>query len=228
MMFPRICAASAVALCLVGSGQAMAQSPEIAGPATVESFVRGAQGEPFSVEAILQGCGEQDGFSGCILYAEGWRWVAADGAGSNQAAMQVLAGLPVNTPVHMEGDLVFYGDVTAEVVISRIAAVEGGDPHARLRAAMQGDWVSAEDPLSTLQVRGSEETWVYDGEVGEQFIVTFAETCDDSAAPGTFLTKRLLQSADPMVLCYAVESLTPDRMVLMYLPRGNLLDYVRP
>ena len=54
------------------------------------------------------------------------------------------------------------------------------------------------------------------------------ETCDDSAAPGTFLTKRLLQSADPMVLCYAVESLTPDRMVLMYLPRGNLLDYVRP
>lgn len=227
----RFCAASVLLLLSFvprGDSQAAAQTPEIAGPATEESFVRGEQGEPFAVTAVLQGCGEQDGFSGCIFYAEGWRWAAAAGAGSNSAAMDILAALPVNTPFHVEGDLVFYGDVTAEVVISRIAPVDEPDRFAGLRSAMQGTWISTEDPLSTLQITGSEETWLYEGQVTDIFIVNFADSCDDSAAPGTFITKRVMQSADPMLLCYAVESITEDRMEIMYLPRGNLLEYVRP
>ena len=216
-------------LALVAGLSPLAATAQIAGPATVESFVRGQQGEPFTITATLQSCGDEDGFNGCIFYADGWRYAAAQGAGSNQAALDLLATLPVNTRFSVEGDLVSYGDVTAEVLISRIAPAEAPDPYADMRAAMQGDWVSTEDKSSTLSVTGSEETWLYDGAPSDLFIVNFTDFCDDAAAPGgPLLTKREMQSADGMVLCYGIDSITPDRMSLIYLPRGNILEYVRP
>jgi hypothetical protein len=194
--------------------------------ASVASFAPGSHGEPFAVQGVMQGCAEPE-LDGCMFYAEGVRWAVTRGAGGNEAAITAMAALPVNAPVFVSGDMVSMGDITVDAMISKL---EPGTPdaYAALRDAMQGDWVSAEDPQSMLSVVGSEETEIYGGETLITSVVSFADACPGGEPIGTVMYKQEM-GGDPMDLpCFAVLDITPDRMELSYVGRGNTLLYLRP
>ena len=195
--------------------------------ATSASFAPGSHGEPFTVNALMQGCGASEELDGCTFYAEGVRWVVSRGAGSNEAALDAMAALPVNAPVLVTGDSLNFGDITVEAMVSKVEP-DQPDPYAALRDAMQGEWVSTEDRDARLSVTGSEQQEIYAGEVMAVSVVTFADACPGGEKIGAvFFTQQM--GGDPEDLpCYAVVDLTPDRMELSYVGRGNTLSYIRP
>ncbi len=205
--------------------------PEDAGAdleaAATASFAPGSHGEPFTVNALMQGCGASEELDGCTFYAEGVRWVVSRGAGSNAAALDAMAALPVNAPVIVTGDSLNFGDITVEAMVSKVEP-DQPDPYATLRDAMQGEWVSTEDPDARLSVTGSEQQEIYAGEVTAVSVVTFADACPGGEKIGpVFFTQQMGGDLEDLP-CYAVVGLTPDRMELSYVGRGNTLRYVRP
>lgn len=193
--------------------------------AAMPSFERGVLGEPFLVDAILQGCGPTEGRDACTFYAEGARWIATTSGQSNPAAMQAMAALPVGAALRVSGDLLSFGDITAEAAIASLEQIE--DPYAAQRAAMQGNWVSADDPQSQVQIAGSEWTDIYGDELLAVAILTLSDSCGE--AQGGVLLSQQRMGYDPADMqCYEVLSVDGDRMELSYLGRGNTLVYVRP
>ena len=192
--------------------------------AAVAAFPPGTHGEPFTVPGLMQGCDET---AGCTFYAEGWRWTAAPGGASNLDALAAMAELPVNAPVIVTGDMVSMGDITVEAAVSK---VEPGEPdaYAGLRDAMQGDWVSTDDALAGLRVEGSEQTELYDGEVMGVSVMTFADACPEGEPIGPVIVTQMMGGDPAESFCYAVVEVTPGRMDLSYVGRGNTLVYVRP
>ena len=194
--------------------------------AAVASFAPGTHGEPFTVNALTQGCETRDEGAFCFFVAEGFRWVATQGGPSNPAVLAQLTAMSVNTPLIVTGDVVSYGDITADVVISRI---EPGTPDAwaGLRDGMQGLWVSVDDPLSVIDIYGSQQTSLYDGEIMEEALATWADACPGGENIGPVMFTQLM-GGDPMdVSCMAILEVTADRMDLSYVGRGNTLSYTR-
>ena len=195
--------------------------------AQTDSFAQGALGEPFTVQALMQGCGPTESGDSCTFYAEGVRWIVTRGGQNNAAALDAMAAMPVNAPLIVVGDVMSMGDITVEAAVSHI---EPGAPdaYADIRAAMQGDWVSQEDTQARLRVVGSEQTDLYGSEEMAVSVVTFADACPGGEPIGPVLFTQQM-GGDPADLpCYAVVQITPDRMELSYVGRGNTLVYLRP
>ena len=196
-------------------------------PAEGEVFVRGQQGEPFTQSALMQECGLTDEGHLCTLYAEGWRYALYEGQTSSEI-IDALKGLAPNTPVDIMGDLVYYGDITAEVILSRIAPGPA-DPKAELRAALQGNWVSTDDPTYTALIIGSEIMQYSAGELTSVSVMNIGTTCGDGVEleGDIFLLQEM--GGDPMDgICWSLETVTPDSLTVFYLPRGNILSFRRP
>lgn len=200
--------------------------PAPADPAGTASFAPGTHGEPFTVNGLMQNCEARDEGAFCFFYAEGARWAVAQSGPSNPDALAQMATLSVNTPLLITGDMASFGDVTAEAVVS---AVEPGTPDewASLRDAVQGSWVSTEDPQSVLYIFGSEQFTVYAGETLDTSVMTFANACPGGEDIGPVIFTQTM-GGDPMdTPCYAVLDATPDRLNLSYVGRGNTLAFIR-
>lgn len=190
------------------------------------SFNPGTYGEPITAQVIVQNCSAPDDGNYCLFYGDGGRWAAARGQNSNEIALEVVAQAPVNTPFLITGDIVSFGDITAEVAISKI---EPGTPDlwAPTRDAMQGVWTSTEDPQSTLSIWGSEQVSAYGGETVDVSTMTFSQSClDETPLERGFFTQTM--GGDPLdSFCYEVLNVTPDRLDLSYVGRGNTLSFTR-
>jgi uncharacterized membrane protein len=195
--------------------------------ARTPTFAQGTLGEPFSVTALLQGCGQTEEFSGCTFYAEGWRWMAAEGAGSNPDALAAMAALPVNTPLFVTGDLIFYGDITVEAAVSNVE-LDSPDPYADLRATLQGAWVSMDDPASSFILNGSELTDLYQGEEMARMMITLSDACPDGEPIGPVIVQRIFGEEPDSAICLAIVEATAGQLTLSYVGRGNTLVYTRP
>ena len=216
--------------CLLCAAPLWAEMPSRAelDAAAKPAFTAGTHGEPYTVEALLQGCGETEMGYACTFYAEGARWIAAKDGPSNAAALAVLGQLPVNAPLLVSGDMVSFGDITVDAVISTVTPAEP-DAYAKLRDLSQGDWVDSTDPQSALRIAGSEETSIYAGDELGIAVVSFTDACPGAEPDGSVYVIKQMMGEDPMdVPCYAVLGVTADRMDLSYVGRGNMLSYVRP
>ncbi len=205
-----------------------AQTPDLAGlmaAAAIPSFERGMSGEPFVVNAVMQGCGPTEGGDGCTFYAEGARWIAYATGQSNPAALAAMAALPAGAALVVSGDMIFFGDITVEAAIASLEP--GEDAFAGPRAAMQGAWVSADDPQSRVDIVGSEWTDTYADEVLRVSVLTLSDTCGEIRG-GVLLGQQMMGGDPSDLMCYEVLSVGEDRMELSYLPRGNTLVYLRP
>jgi hypothetical protein len=191
------------------------------------SFEQGLSGEPFTVNALLQGCGVTESLEGCTFYAEGVRWVVAMGGANNAAALTAMAGLPINTPLVVTGDLISMGDITVEAAVAKI---EPGvpDAFAQMRSDMQGKWVSQDDALAGFELVGSEQTDRYEGQDMAVNVVTFSDTCPGQDPFGPVFYSQQMGGDPADLLCYALISVTPQRLELSYVGRGNTLIYTRP
>ena len=99
------------------------------------------------------------------------------------------------------------------------------DDEAGILAQLQGDWVSSEDTSARMRIDGTTRTLTYDGAEMEAEQIEVATECGGNDGAGPYLSSREETSGD--VTCYAIETLGPSELVLMHLPRGNLLIYER-
>ena len=90
-----------------------------------------------------------------------------------------------------------------------------------------GTWAAPDDPESTLTITSTTLSFAYQGDSDGEEPYAIEQGCPSAPqAPfdgPTFVTRP--EGGD--VFCYAIDTLEADRMVLIYLPRGNALEFVR-
>ncbi|MBY6116239.1 DUF1036 domain-containing protein [Mameliella alba] len=197
-----------------------------AGPLEISyPFARGSLGEPFTQQGIFTGCELIDGLDYCSFEIEGWRYHAYYGGGGDDTLLDDLQYWPMPLAVEIEGDMVNYGDITVEVVLSRVTEVFDGDFFSEERQLLQGSWQSVDDPASRMTIQGADVYDYYDGEfIGHQWM-TLGETCPDAPFEGIGLTRTELETQDSF--CVHLGEITADRLELINPGRGNFLTYLR-
>ena len=214
-----------------GAGQSTAKTGETKVPEAVQEtgnvirsgLVRGAHGEPYADVVMFQGCDVFDGFEACSFIGNGWKFFAGYDDPTPRGFLVRLEALPLNTPVSIKGDLTSYGDSSAQLAISEIEIMTGADPYAHLRRAMQGNWVSADDPNSTLFIHGSEMHSYYGNEFIDTMYLDVQADCPDSAGAGPVMIQTSQQYRDNY--CYLIDNLQGGWMDLILMGHEALLSY---
>lgn len=218
----------------LGSAQdeAQADPAPVAGGVTIEDGVirtgmapiDGA--EPFAKIGHFQTCETMDGQLTCSFHAEGWKFFAYEGGPTPTAMLEALAGLDTGTPIEVTGDILYYGDITAEVAVREVRPMPGSDPYGAMLANLQGAWVSLDDPASGLTITGleMEETLGEEG-YGVRFL-QLADTCDIANGAGPVLVRTNPEDQEPQ--CYMVARADGQNLDLIYFASGNTLRFTRP
>jgi hypothetical protein len=89
-----------------------------------------------------------------------------------------------------------------------------------------GNWISFDDPKSTLTISAETVTFGYDGTEREPEAYTVESGCPPFPDL-PFEDDTIVTTSDGDTFCYAIDSASETRLVLIYLPRGNALDYTR-
>ena len=192
----------------------------------------GTYGEPFTVSGTLNGCDRIDGLLSCQIEVEGWLYVAYEDNRNLVSTLDYLDGLPPGIAVALSGDMVSFGDISADVVIRSVElldapAASGGFDPDDVSATIAGWWVSADDAnyeIGFVDAVTMEEYYAgADTGVRDYFI---SDACPDAAPTGTphLVT---VDRATSEQFCYEVLDYGPEELVLMYLPRGNILEFWR-
>ena len=198
------------------------------GPERWESGYRqGSAGEPFEQMAVFQGCDVFDGAKYCAFHAEGVKWYAYYGGLTPTAFLERLQTLDQGTNVKIEGDVINLGDITVEMALSKVTLRPGSNPYQAEYDALQGAWISADDPSYRLEVVGNEMYETHGSRTEQGFYWRFAESCDD-APPGVDFVLIKTEPETQEQLCYMPSRITKDRMELVYAGRGNTLTFRRP
>lgn len=207
-------------LCCAAVVLGLASSP-------VFAFEPGSLGDDYRAFGYVQGCTEGGELPGCTLIADGSRFVVPMGGQTPPDVMALLQALPVLTYVEFRGDILNVYDSFAEIAVGAVIEA-GSDPYTKTLRAMQGAWVSVDDPQSMVRVIGLLWTDVYGGEEVSQSVMSFAPACSDgSEGDGAVMELLGIPPQDMPAMCYSDLYLEPARMEMSYLGRGNTLAYTR-
>jgi len=193
------------------------------GAASGSGLVRGTHGEPFAARLMFQGCDAFDGFEACTFVGNGWKYFAAYDDPTPAAFLARLEALALNTPVVVTGDLMHYQGSNAHLAVTGLKVLAGQDPHAGLRRAMQGNWVSADDPNETLYVQGSEMHRYYRAGYDDTMLLEVAADCPDSAGAGPVLIQTSVTHRDRT--CYLIDNLQGGWMDLILMGHEARVSY---
>ena len=153
----------------------------------------GTYGEPFSVTGTNQGCDRIDGLLTCQIDVEGWLYTAYDDNRNLMETLDYIDSLPADAVVALSGDMVSYGDISADVVvreISLVSAPPSGDAmnwidYAAADRALQGYWQSLDDPASMIGIfTPSDMEDYYEGELLSSSDYFLSDACPDEAPNG--------------------------------------------
>lgn len=186
-----------------------------------------AGGEGFALAALFQGCSpsEPDAGEGCVFYAGGRRFAVPDDGRTAEPVLSFLRGLDPAAAIHVRGSVVATKGETDTAVL-RDAGARSATGAEEMIQTLQGGWVSVDDPQDRFDLRGMERQGWYGNRSTGSDRLSVGDTCDGADGPGPYLVSRDQESGDET--CYAIETLSAESLVLMHLPRGNLLEYQRP
>lgn len=190
------------------------------------AFEPGSLGDHYRDTGHVQGCVETGELPGCTIIAGGSQFVVPLDGPTPPEMMAALKALPPLSHVEFRGDILNVYDSYAEFALGAIAAVDGPDPQGEMLRAMQGEWVSTDDPESAVRIEGLIWTDVYAGEVLESSVMFLGDGCSDgSPATGAVLELFVIGSQDAGSFCYSDLSVAEGRMELVYVTGGGLLAY---
>lgn len=195
--------------------------PQIAAP--------GTHGEPYTIVGIFRGCTSANGPYLCEFETDGWLYAVIDDGRTPKSLINELANLEVNNSYQIEGDIVSFGDITAEVTLRRYSEV-ALSAEQKLMNSIVGDWRSVDDPKSVMRITSDGKKWdEYDGDFEGEGDVSFTKQCDDYSVQPSGETVIQINDANSAedIYCYGIINISSDRMTWMYLPRGNFLEYER-
>ena len=117
-------------------------------------------------------------------------------------------------------------EVSPEPVVQEEPAVES--EAAKKLNLMQGTWYSTEDPKSYLEVKDDQLIMGYEGVASatNTYAVTIADQLPDDQ-PSNPDTQYLILTQGAETMTYAIDTLTKDDLKLLYLTRGNFLNFSR-
>lgn len=199
-----------------------------AGPETwTTGLVQGLHGAPFYEVAQFQGCGAFEEARYCAFHAAGWKWFAYYGGPVGDGFLDRLATLPVGMTVEIEGDIVSHGDISVEMALTRVTLRPDGFPFRRDYEALQGVWISVDDPLYRVEFAGSEVFESHGAGGADHYFWRFADGCDAAPPEVDFV---LLKTAPETreTFCYLPDVITGARLEMFHAGRGNLLRFRRP
>ncbi|OYU20145.1 MAG: hypothetical protein CFE34_01590 [Rhodobacteraceae bacterium PARR1] len=193
------------------------------------AFEPGTLGDAYRDFGYVQGCTDSGELPGCMIIAGGSRFVATADGQTPAEVMAALQAMPPLTYVEFRGDILNVYDSFAEIAVGAVAKAEAGtDPYAATLQAMQGKWVSVDDPKSGVQVDGLLWTDAYGGEAMGQSVMSYYTACSDgTGGDGTVLELFVIGPQESGSLCYSVLTVDAQRMELSYMGRGNTLAYTR-
>lgn len=189
--------------------------------APADSAAPGTFGEPYSEAAIMQGCIVEAERS-CSFHASGTQFFVYEDWRTPKALFDLMQQLAPGTPILVEGDLVDIYDRTADVVLRNVTT-RPWTTHDYLLNTLQGTWYSVEDPAARFNVLGAERDNSYDDAPTSRDYLTVSDWCDGFEGGGPYLQARDEETGDGA--CYSIERITDLELELMYLPRGNILQY---
>ena len=172
----------------------------------------GTYGEPYTVAGLLSHCDWYDEGLGCTVLADGWRYVASSYDHTEADTLVALDDLGVNVPVTISGDMTHTEGGTAMVTI-RDWRVEGSDPWAPSRAALQGFWTSTDDAAYQVLVHGSVFEEYYDGVPDLTQTMMFRDGCP--GAPGNGPAFELIADDGTTDRCVSVGATGVTALELM-------------
>lgn len=92
---------------------------------------------------------------------------------------------------------------------------------------LQGEWISADDPLSSIEFSASDKIDLYDDKELHRGTFTLSNIMLSDTNPKAVKLTLLTVQADDDIMTYTIISLSDTELVMQYLPRGNVLKYVR-
>ncbi|MDJ0626812.1 MAG: DUF1036 domain-containing protein [Rhodobacter sp.] len=200
--------------------------PSVSAADLSSGMAPGGHGTAFTTDALFQGCEIEDGREYCGFHAGEWKLRAYYGGPTPGDLLYALEGIAVNAPVEIEGDVVEASGNHMAVVVREVRPKPGADRDARLRAALQGDWVDAEDSRSEITVRGSEIYVRSDGGFAGAHYLRIARTCQASQGKGPVLLQT--EAGGGRTNCYVIDTADGRRLQLTDPARGTALRYRRP
>ncbi len=113
-------------------------------------------------------------------------------------------------------------------------AMEKVDTWARIRNSekeihtlLQGEWVSTDDSLYTLEFDHDSVFDVFDGEVDEAARFHIAKSCPDADQSENAAKEDLVLVKEGDNFCYSLIFLNETDLQLRYLAKGNMLSFKR-
>lgn len=189
----------------------------------------GAFGIPYTTTGIYRGCHELDGSTKCFFEVKNKPYVIARDKRSHIDVLNRMRDIGNGERFEFEGDILSQNNFFTEVTVRSMESLQD-TPNEIMMNKLAGTWRSMDDPNSQLVFSTDfVRQEYYQGELSSQEIVDFTEVCADPQVLAS--DAKLLQltgSGGPDdVLCYEIVQNTYDRLTLMYLPRGNFLEYKR-
>ncbi|MEQ9258988.1 MAG: DUF1036 domain-containing protein [Roseovarius sp.] len=184
---------------------------------------RGEHGEPFTNRLGFQGCDFFDGFEACVFIGDGWKYMAAFDDPTPSGFLEQFYTTPLGVPMVVTGDLVSYEGRTAQLAVSEIEVLAGADTYAPQRQAMQGSWVSADDPNEELYIQGLEMHQYFGKEYSDSFLLEIAPDCAESAGTGPVIVQTSVTYGDEY--CYRIDNLSGGWMDLILMGHEAMVSY---
>lgn len=182
----------------------------------------GQYGEPYSDNVIFQECTSADNERFCSFHASGTKFYLYDDGRTPQSVFSTMKSLLPGTPIFVQGDLVGVYDRTAEVVLRSVEHRAHSENDVLLNK-LEGYWYSVDDPNAQFNIIGAERENQYDGQIMGLEYLSVREQCDNYSGAGPYLYAREEETGESY--CYGLEYIGDFEMTLIYLPRGNFLEY---
>ncbi|WP_246139418.1 DUF1036 domain-containing protein [Falsiphaeobacter marinintestinus] len=182
----------------------------------------GTYGEPYTNAATFQHCDFDIEPGYCVFYADGFRLLVSDDGRSDPYAFPLLADIAPGTPMQISGDLAAIHDSTAELVLYDVDTRPWTD-NDRMLDQLQGYWYAVTDSADQFNILGSERIGYYDGNYSGTDAISVQDWCDRFSGDGPYLSSRDQETGD--IYCYQIWYVDALELQLMYLPRGNVLEY---
>lgn len=188
--------------------------------------VKAGTGASETIVAVFQGC--QVGRAGrpnfCTLISKGVKLYVYGGGGTSSEVMAQLSGFEPGRRLSLRGWCYTLYEGAAALTIDRLEATLRSR-YDRLLLRLQGQWQSVDDPLDQFAISGAERINSYAGAGTSVEYVSIAASCGGFSASGPYFSAW--DPTEGIELCYEIEEISDQVFSLIYLPRGNRLQYAR-
>lgn len=183
----------------------------------------GSSGPSFELSGVWEGCSVTVSEFECRFHAMFTRFTIYDDEAHPPGYIDALTQIPGGTEVSVIGDVLQDDGFEVVAVLSEVRA-HAQSPFMGLYHAVQGIWVSEEDPGYHLWINGSEITAMQSGRTEGVSYFALGLGCGEEASEIPSLTAVATETGEE--ICAEFDSLTDDRLVLV--ADGVSMAYHRP